>query len=334
MTADTPTPDENGATAPDEPQGRANGQGETNGQQGADMGVSEDPVPSAAVPVTVIPEVLAASTDNRETVKVHPSAPEADALAIEEHGLTWDIPVDCHSCGMSNGGFWRNARGQRICGGHPRLYRGPCRQTSIYDNGRCRFHNGLAARGVAASQYKRGRWAKALGKRGAAYTDARDDPELLDMRRTIGALDVIVKESMERREGLDTPDFRSRLREMWRAYRVALKADDDRLTPEAPALLDDIGKLIRRGASADDANETIARNVSRMAKHVEAGWKIQLSGAQSVNKAELLAVIESITDVMIQEVPPDHVRSILLAIDRQVLRGQLAWAGIDAASGG
>lgn len=305
---------------------RDNGHENGKAREGAPMDVSGDDedVPSSLVPTTVVPEVVAAAVA-RETVKVHPNAPEADRLAIEEHGVTWDDDGV-----VVTPGFWRRSDGKRICGAHPMSSRGPCKQTAIFDNGRCRMHNGNAARGVAHPQYKHGRWAKAFGKRGDAYTEARDDPELLDLRRTIGALDVIVQESMSRRAGLDTPEFRSKLRELWKAHGSALSSEPD----DAPDILAEIGALIKRGASQDDANETIARHVSRMSKHVESWWKINLAGAQSVNRGDLLAVIESIVEVMIQEVPKQYVGPILLAIDRQVLRGQLAFAGIDASSSG
>ena len=174
---------------------------ESSGQHSATQGaIEEEPiVPMPAPSPTLMASVAEPVVETRPTVQVHPDAPEADAAAIAQYGCTWDVEAK----------HWRRSDGGRICGAHPLSPKGPCRATSLYDNGRCHHHGGPTPRGPASASWKTGRWSKALNPtRSKAYAAARDDPELLDLRRTIGALDTGVAEAMERREKLDTPNFR------------------------------------------------------------------------------------------------------------------------------
>lgn len=256
------------------------------------------------------------SIETRPTTLVHPDAPPADAAAIAEHGCTWDVA----------GKHWRRSDGGRICGAHPMSPKGPCRATSIYDNGRCHHHGGPTPRGPASPQWKTGRWSKVLNPtRSKAYAAARDDPELLDLRRTIGQLDTGVAEAMERREKLDTPNFRKDAIALFEQVQSEMQTD-----PQAAAVsMAALGKLLRRGAQEDDANEEIARHVSRMSKHMETAWKIRLGAGHSVNESDLLAIIGAIIDVAVREFPQEYVGPFIAGLDREVLRGRLAQSGVD-----
>lgn len=269
---------------------------------------------SAEAPL--LPPVAELEVEVRPTVQVHPDAPPADAAAIAEHECTWDAERK----------HWRRSDAARICGAHPLSPKGPCRQTSIYDNGRCHHHGGPTPRGVAAGSYKHGRWSKALNPvRAKLYEAARDDPELLDLRRTIGALDAGVSEAMKRREKLDTPNFRDSAIELFTEVQVQLKTDPEAAAQSMAAL----GRLLRQGSKEDDANEEVARHVSRMSKHMETAWKIRLGAAHSVNDSDLLAIIGAFIDVIVREVPKEYVGPILAGFDREVLRGRLAQSGVD-----
>ncbi len=325
---DTDRPEADG---PETTNGHVNGRGpvpapptptttppQVDGQHSATQGVSaETPIVPAITPV-VEPE---AEAEIRPTVQVHADAPEADAAAITEHGCTWD----------AEGKHWRKSGGARMCGAHPLSPKGPCKQTSLYDNGRCHYHGGPTPRGIASANYIHGRWSKALNPtRAKLYEAARDDPELLDLRRTIGALDTGVAEAMERREKLDTPDFRGKAIELFSDLQKQIEVAPDDLDSDAVGkAMGELGNLLRRGAREDNANEEVARHVSRMSKHMETAWKIRLMAAHSVNDSDLMAIIGALIDVIVREVPQQYVGLVLAGFDREVLRGRLAQSGVD-----
>lgn len=269
--------------------------------------------------LTTTPEVPEEPQKGRPIGRVVPEAPEGDLEAIAEHGMSWDVGA----------GIWRREDGKRVCGAHPISPKGPCRQTSLYDNGRCHHHGGPTPRGVASVHYRHGRWSKALNPtRAKQYELAVDDPELLDLRRTLGLLDLTVQEALARREELDTPHFRARAVEYFDA---AQKANADGDSEKAGAALVDLGALLRKGVSEDQARDEVARATSRMSKHMEKAWQIRLGAAHAINASDLQAIIGAFIDVIVREVPQENVGPILVGLDREVLRGRLAAAGLDAA---
>ena len=312
----------NGREVPIEPLAPTTTPPQASGQHSATQGVSAE--------AQLLPSVVEPEPETRPTVLVHPDAPLADAAAIEEHECTWFEDEALRSSSRSDikrpCGHWLRSDGARICGAHPLSPKGPCRQTSLYDNGRCHHHGGPTPRGMAAGSYKHGRWSKVLSPtRSKLYEAARDDPELLDLRRTIGALDAGVSEAMKRREKLDTPNFRDAAIELFAEVQVQMKTDPEAAAQSMAAL----GRLLRQGSKEDDANEEVARHVSRMSKHMETAWKIRLGAAHSVNDSDLLAIIGAFIDVIVREVPKEYVGPILAGFDREVLRGRLAQSGVD-----
>jgi hypothetical protein len=291
---------------------------QVDGQHSATQGVSADP---PAVPVVTPVSEPAPEVEVRPTVQVHPDAPEADAAAIAEYGCTWD----------AEGKHWRRSDGARICGAHPLSPKGPCKKSQLHDNGRCYFHGGPTPRGIASANYIHGRWSKVLNpKRSKAYAAARDDPELLDLRRTIGALDTGVAEAMERRETLDTPNFRGKAIELFDDLQKQIEVAPDDLDSDAVGkAMGALGNLLCRGAREDNANEEVARHVSRMSKHMETAWKIRLAAGHAINESDLRTIIYAIIGVAEREIPKEHVGAFIAGLDRDVLRGRLALAGVD-----
>ena len=135
---------------------------------------------------------------------------------------------------------------------------------------------------------------------------------------------------MERREKLDTPNFRGKAIELFNDLQKQIEAAPDDLDSDAVGkAMGALGNLLRRGAREDNANEEVARHVSRMSKHMETAWKIRLTAAHSVNDSDLMAIIGAIIDVIVREVPKEYVGPVLAGFDREVLRGRLAQSGVD-----
>lgn len=248
-------------------------------------------------------------------------APEADLQAVEKYKLAWD----------QEGKFWRNERKQRICGAHPKWARGPCRAASLYQNGRCHYHGGPTPSGIASVHYRTGRWSTALnGKRREHYLSAKDDPDLMDLGRPLALLDTNVAEAVERLEGLDTPDFRKRALTLYIKARRLMQKDPK----SAGTTLTELGELLQRGAEEDRAREEVGKATSRMARHMEAAWKVRLGAAQAINASDLTAILGAFIEVAADEMEGDALRTFLKRIDREVLSGRLAAAGVNADSKG
>lgn len=244
-------------------------------------------------------------------------APLANLDACRAHGLTFED------------GKFRNRDGQALCGAHPKSPKGPCRSNKLYDNGRCHYHGGPTPRGAASANYVHGRFSKALNpKRRALYEDARGSEDLLSLERTLAMHDVQAVEALERREQLDTPEFRRRALALFRGAKKALAEDPDL----ASAKLLELQRLLERGTEEDRAREEVSRLTSSLSRRQEAAWKIRLGAAHVINQSELTAILGRFIEVAIQEMPENCVRPFLRRVDREVLRGRLAQQGLDATS--
>ena len=243
-------------------------------------------------------------------------APEANLNAVKRNELTWD----------KEGKHWRNKRDQRICGAHPKKDRGPCRAYSLYKNGRCKNHGGLTPSGVASPHYKHGRFAGALNeKRRQQYLEAKDNPDQMDLGRPLALLEVQVTEAVGRREDLDTPEFRQRAQALYKKARRQLKA---RQNVEAGITLKELGDLLERGVEEDRAREEVGRTTSRLARHMEAAWKVRLGAAAAINAADLTVIMGAFVEVAHDEMEPEQLRRFLGRVDREVLSGMLTKAGV------
>lgn len=292
-------------------------QGPQEGQEGGTGGA--DAGSGALVPVEPNGQHSAAqaASSDRPTIQVHPDAPLADAEAVEIHGLTWDV----------DGKHWRDADGRRICGAHPLRPKGLCRRREIFvANGRCKHHRGGAVSGVAHPNYKHGRWCKAWStKRANEYEESINDPDLLDLSRTLAVFDMQVKEAIERLEALDTPRFRARAVVLFRECERILRKDPIR----AAEKLNELGQLLERGSSEDVAREELRRCTRDMSKYVKEAWKIRLDASQVVNRSDLQASHDSWNEVVFDWVPKKDHGSFLEDLYRRRLSGRPTHASAD-----
>jgi len=92
----------------------------------------------------------------------------------------------------------KNDKGETICGSKTRSAK-PCTQTRLGDNGRCRMHNGNAAKGVAAPNFKTGRWSKYVEPELAErYHASLEDSELLSLEDEIALTDALIASALPR----------------------------------------------------------------------------------------------------------------------------------------
>jgi hypothetical protein len=136
---------------------------------------------------------------------------------------------------------------------------------------------------------KNGRFSRLFtGRLQELYDDAVNDADLWDLGRHIALLDAIVAKSAERLREFDTPEFRSQAIHLFRK----VQAEQD------PAAFQALGELLERGAQEDSALEDLAVNTERMAKRLEAGWRIRLDAAQSINVRDMVTILARFVDIV------------------------------------
>lgn len=123
---------------------------------------------------------------------------------------------------------------------------GSCRQPAMA-NGRCKMHRGGAKTGIAAANYRHGRYSKVLPARMVErYNAAITDPELLNLSAEIAVVDSRLSDLLIRVESGDAGEIWDKLVKARQRYADAsLKAD----IPEMGAQLDAMCALIDRGAA-------------------------------------------------------------------------------------
>lgn len=114
-------------------------------------------------------------------------------------------------------------------------------------NGRCRMHNGKAAKGIAHPSTKSGRYSKDLPTRMLAdYEAERTDPELLNLSEAIAVVRARQRELFRQVDKHGGASLFADLSQAWKEMEAAQKAKDG---PAVVSVMSEIGQLIKRGAS-------------------------------------------------------------------------------------
>lgn len=99
-----------------------------------------------------------------------------------------------------------------------------CQKDAMQGRNVCSMHGGKSLRGVAASNFRHGRYSKALPERLAATYDASmNDPRLCDMRSEAALLDSRLFELAARFSG-DEPMTEAETREAWAQIIITIEA--------------------------------------------------------------------------------------------------------------
>jgi hypothetical protein len=177
----------------------------------------------------------------------------------------------------------------------------PCRGIAMA-NGRCRMHNGGAARGIAASRFRHGRYSASIPARLAArYAEAATDPKLLELRDEIALVDARLEDLLSR---VDTGESGALWRNLMTARMELLTAQKTLDKAGQLAALRDILDLIGQGhadyrAWAELANVLEQRRrlvESERKRLVEAGLMITAEQALNLMAAVMSAVKENVHD--------------------------------------
>lgn len=177
----------------------------------------------------------------------------------------------------------------------------PCRGWAM-PNGRCRMHNGGAARGVAASRFLHGRYSSSIPARLAArYAEAEHDPRLLELRDEVALIDARLEDLLGRVDTGESGAIWQRLMAARMELLEAQRTNDRRgQLDNLRVILDLIGQGhadYRAWAEVGGILEQRRRLVeSERRRLVEAGLMISAEQALALIGAVMQAVKEHVHD--------------------------------------
>ena len=187
-----------------------------------------------------------------------------------------------------------------------------CGNKAVAGRRTCHLHGGTSP----GAPIKNGRHSAVFKRLRAVYDQTLNDPTLLDIRESLALLDVIVHRTIERAEQLDTPDFRSRAKELYKDFHTHMRKGDEAEAAIADA---ELGALLRRGSSEDSALASMVKSVKAQADTTIDVWNVRLKKAQVINERDLSAVLMKMHDVVVDNTDPATAAKILTAMERLIL---------------
>ncbi len=205
--------------------------------------------------------------------------------------------------------FYTAPDGRRVCG---RLKKAKNRAieneaclappTSI---GPCRVHGGASPGGRMTAG---GRYGRSLRKWKRPFVRALADRELLDARREVAMMDVLLERLAVRAERGDSPEWRAQLLEQYEALDEAVRGmRHSEVGPRLKAL----GDAIKRGATGDQARRELMEQLERRTRCSAKLTEIELKREQKLTQAEVVAQIGVFIGVLQTRLEPVVMQKLL-----------------------
>lgn len=195
-----------------------------------------------------------------------------------------------------------------------------CRRDAMIGRDCCYMHGGATPRGTALPQTKHGRYSKSVPVRLAArYEEALADPELLSLREEAALVSSQIHDTLARMERGETGGLWLDLQKAWARMTEAKARGDVAGTTDA---LNDVGALIRRGASDAAANRELRGVILDKARVAESERKRLVEAQQVLSVQQAMAFVGAVTAVVAEEVTDRDTRArIADALDRLLVAG-------------
>ncbi|MCP4004538.1 MAG: hypothetical protein GY725_10115 [bacterium] len=162
-----------------------------------------------------------------------------------------------------------------------------------------------------------------LKKMRGAFERARADEDLIDARRDLAAMDVLIEQLFERVEELDSPAWRQELLDTFQRLQAAIRSHRQ---AQVSAEMRKLGELIGHGASVDQiANDLIASLERRANRAVRIG-ELELRRSEKVTVEEMAVVLREFLGVLERSLDPGVYHSVLPEL-RQVTTARRIGAG-------
>src|SRR6187200_1573899 len=140
-----------------------------------------------------------------------------------------------------------NIKSANRCRAHSRNTGKPCGQPAMGTNGLCRLHGGKSLQGIAAPNYKHGRYSRTMPiSLAEAYESAINDPEILNLTDEIAVTQARLNELLDR---LDTGESMARWKSLQDAWKVTMQARRRRDSAAYAEGMEELGKLMNAGVA-------------------------------------------------------------------------------------
>ncbi len=163
-----------------------------------------------------------------------------------------------------------------------------CRAWPVLGSNRCKFHGGANPKGIAASNFKDGRYSKylPLGLL-TQFNQAKSDEELLSLKDEIALMDTRVGDLLTQLDAQPPEERWEKVKLIVGSMRAAMSRNQvHQLAP----LIDALDALALQGASQKETWQTIIQTVDERRKLVE-GERKRLVEMQQVITAENAMVL-------------------------------------------
>lgn len=181
-----------------------------------------------------------------------------------------------------------------ICGAKTRSGE-PCKNPPLA-NGRCRFHGGKSLTGVAATNFKTGRYSKYLPARLLEhYADAFNDPELLNLRQEIALAEARITDLLARVDSGESGELWKATREAWGRLREAHYAGS---TDDEMEAIGELDYLLARGQADYAAWHEVMVMIEQRRKLVESERRRLVDMQQMITAEQAMALVSAIIDTV------------------------------------
>lgn len=198
--------------------------------------------------------------------------------------------------------YWQKKNGTRVCGAKTRDWNPPdcwrrCTQSRVdADNNRCRQHGGEAERGVAAHNFKTGRYSKylpdALGQR---MDDFMKDPDIASVREDLALADVRLSMKLEEMETSEVGKKWEELQEEIDVLDNALMNGD---TATATAALQRVQEIVDEGAEREEQWDEVFEIMEAKRKLAETENKRVKASSNTLTVEEASMLVDMMVSMM------------------------------------
>lgn len=191
-------------------------------------------------------------------------------------------------------------KGRNICGAKTR--RGTkCQVSPIAGKFRCRIHGGVAPVGIAASNYRHGKYSNALtGRTASKFAERMADKNLLSLLEDIALIETKIEELLE---GINVDAT------TWQDLGAAVTQLSNHLSSgdlqKARNAVDAIGDMVRRGTDDQSRWRDVILLLREHRSAVESERKSQTEESKIIRIDEMLVIQRRILEIVNENVR-DH----------------------------
>jgi hypothetical protein len=155
---------------------------------------------------------------------------------------------------------------------------------------------------------KGGRYSRHLKTFRKDFDAALADPDLLEGRREIAMMDVVLGKLVQRVEQQDTPSWREELRKTYTQLAAALKAGK---TEQAGVVMQRLGKLIEQGAKEDRVVRDLISGLDVRSARAQKEREVNLKGEGITTMTDMMVIFGQWVDVLQRSLDEKTFRTVL-----------------------